>query len=274
MRDLPKRLVIPVFLIASLAAGQGRAQSLDERYWIEASVMWADLDTRGDFRLPKAPEGGQMDFERDLGMDDRETLAAISGGYRHSERLTINADIYRLDRSSTEVLKRDIPFEIVTFPATATIDSSFRSDIYRLTLGYSLIRRDNLEAGAAVGLHANDFDIRLAGRGKVGPVEVEEVVRRRTFLAPLPTAGVYGVWRPTPKVTFNGRADYLSLSLGDYHGGVLNMQAGAAYAVSQRVDLGVMYRYVDYDLSIEKRKWAGGLRYQFSGPAVFVRARF
>ena len=274
MRDLRMRLVVPVIFVGCLAAAPGRTQSLDDRYWIEASVMWADLDTRGDFRLPKAPEGGQIDFEGDLGMDDRETLGAISGGYRYSERLTFGADIYRLDRSSTEVLKRDIPFEIVTFPATATIDSNFRSDIYRFTVGYSLIRREDLEAGVAVGLHATDFNIELAGRGQVGPVEVDQVVRRRAFLAPLPTAGAFGVWRPTPKVTFNGRADYLSLSLGDYHGGVLNMQAVAAYAVSDRVDLGVMYRFVDYDLSIEKRRWAGGLRYQFSGPAVFLRASF
>jgi len=72
----------------------------------------------------------------------------------------------------------------------------------------------------------------------------------------------------------NGRVDYLSLAYGDYDGGVTNVQVGAAYRFSPHVGIGAMYRYVDYDVDIDKDAWTGSLAYQFSGPAVYLEVAF
>jgi len=257
------------------ATGEARAQSLNDRFWIEGAALWADVNSEGEFRLPNAPRDGvAIDFESDLGLNDKETLGSINAGFRAFDRVIIGADYYRLDRSSSASLGRDIQFEDVTFPIAASVESGFSSDIYRLTIGYALIRNDTLEIGPSIGLHATDFDIFVSGEARVGQNQNAQTVRQRDFLAPLPTVGLFGAWSPTPRLTINGRVDYMSLSLGDYDGGVTNVQAGVSYALTDHFDLGVMYRFVDYDLTIEKDAWTGDLNYDFQGPAVFIRASF
>jgi hypothetical protein len=261
------------FLIVA-AAGAARAQSLDDAAWIELGGFWADVDSTGEFRLPDQPSGVSFDFEQDLGLDDRQTLFSVNAGARAFGRVIFAADYYKLDRESSIELGRDIQFEDVTFPVAAEIDSGFDSDIYRLTVGYSLIHNGRFEFGPAIGLHATSFDIFVAGEARLGETEVAQAVRRRDFLAPLPTVGLYGTWQPTPRITANARIDYMSLGIDDYDGGVTNVQAGVSYAVTRNFDVGVQYRFVDYDLVIEKDSWTGDLDYTFQGPVVFLRASF
>lgn len=45
------------------------------------------------------------------------------------------------------------------------------------------------------------------------------------FLAPLPTVGVFGTFELMPKVILTGRADCMSLKIGDYDGSIFNGQA-------------------------------------------------
>lgn len=269
-------LITASALVAGLLAsgGDARAQSLNDRFWIEGAALWADVNSEGEFRLPNASRGVAIDFESDLGLNDHETLGSINAGFRAFDRVIIGADYYRLDRSSSASLGRDIQFEDVTFPISASVESGFSSDVYRLTIGYALIRNDTLEIGPAIGLHATDFDIFVSGEARVGQNQAAQTVRQRDFLAPLPTVGLFGAWSPAPRITVNGRVDYMSLSLGDYDGGVTNVQAGISYALTDHFDFGVMYRFVDYDLTIEKDAWTGDLGYDFQGPAAFIRASF
>lgn len=275
-----KLLLTSLIATAALAAGlsvpngHAHAQSLNDRFWIEGAALWADVNSEGDFRLPNAPRGVAIDFESDLGLNDHETLGSVNAGFRAFDRVIIGADYYRLDRSSSASLGRDIQFEDVTFPISARVESGFSSDIYRLTIGYALIRNDTLEIGPSVGLHATNFDIFVSGEANVGQNQSAQTLRQRDFLAPLPTIGLFGTWSPAPRITVNGRVDYMSLSLGDYDGGVTNVQAGISYALTDHFDLGVMYRFVDYDLTIDKDAWTGDLTYNFQGPSVFIRASF
>lgn len=261
-------------LIVVSAAASAQAQSLDDSAWIELGAFWADVDSTGEFRLPDQPTGVTFDFEQDLGLDDRQSLFSVNAGARAFGRVVLGADYYALNRDNAVELGRDIQFEDVIFPVAAEIESGFDSDIYRLTIGYALIRDARLEFGPAVGLHATSFDIFVAGEARVGSTEFAEAVRRRDFLAPLPTIGLYGTWQPTARLTANARIDYMSLGIDDYDGGVTNAQAGVSYALTDNFDIGVQYRFVDYDLVIEKDDWTGDLNYTFQGPVVFLRASF
>lgn len=188
-------------LIVVSAAASAQAQSLDDSAWIELGAFWADVDSTGEFRLPDQPTGVTFDFEQDLGLDDRRSLFSVNAGARAFGRVVLGADYYALNRDNAVELGRDIQFEDVIFPVAAEIESGFDSDIYRLTIGYALIRDARLEFGPAVGLHATSFDIFVAGEARVGSTEFAEAVRRRDFLAPLPTIGLYGTWQPTARLT-------------------------------------------------------------------------
>jgi hypothetical protein len=98
--------------------------------------------------------------------------------------------------------------------------------------------------------------------------------RRHKFLAPMPTVGAYGTYEATPKVILTARADYMSLKIGDYDGSILNLQAAVAYRVTDMIEVGAAYRYVDYNLDVDKSNYTAKINYDFYGPSVFVRFGF
>lgn len=259
-----------------LAANPAHAQSLDDKFWLEVSAYWASVDSsiRVEPRNATVP-GTTIDFENDLDLDDSKALPAIYAGARLGGNWVIGAEYYSLSRKSTVNVPRDIVFDDVTYPLNASVSSKFSSDIYRFTVGYAFYKTDDAEIGGAIGLHATDFEARLTGEARVGTGPTIQVVsRRRKAFAPLPTLGLFGSVRVAPQVTATARADYLSLSVDDYDGRLLNAQAAITYRVFDNVGIGAAYRYVDYKVDAKRDDWQGRLRYEFNGPAVFLQAGF
>ncbi|MCJ8157748.1 outer membrane beta-barrel protein [Sphingomonas sp. LaA6.9] len=270
-----KRVMVAAVLGGVFGATSANAQALDDKFWIEGSAYFPKVDT--DIRVSSLTDntvGTEIDLESDLGLDNDSTLPAVFAGVRLGSNFSIGAEYYSLGRDGTVNLARDIVFDDVTYPATASITSKFNTDVYRLTLGYAFVREDNFEIGAALGLHATDFEIQIEGIGNVGGATGQFESRRRSALAPLPTVGLFGAYEIMPKLTLTGRIDYLSLSIDDYDGRLINTQAALTYRVFKNVGIGAMYRYVDYRLDVEKPEWEGRIAYEFKGPAIFLQVGF
>jgi hypothetical protein len=263
-----------VIALATGAAAPAAAQALDDRYWIEAQAYWPKVDTKATVSRPGAT-GTRIDFESDLGIDKHQTLPAVYGGVRLGERFVINGEYYGVDRDGSRTLTRDIVFDGATYPTSVEVDSKFRSDIYRATIGYVFLRSETAELGAGIGLHATHFELSVNGDALIGAGPGRQTERRgRKFLAPLPTIGAFGTFELTPKLIVTGRADYMSLKYGDYDGGVTNAQAAIAYRINPTFSAGVAYRYVAYNLDVDKERYTAKVDYDFSGPAIFLRAGF
>jgi hypothetical protein len=255
-------------------ASSAHAQNIEDRYWLEAQAFWPDIDTTVQVEGSGGLIGTEIDLESDLKLKDRKSLPAFFAGARFGDHWSVIGEYYALNRSASASATRDITFDDVTFPAGATISSEFDTDVYRLAVGYSFIRNDKADLGVALGLHATQFSVALEGQGHVGSAAVQTQNRKRDALAPLPTVGLYGAYQATPRLSLGGRVDYLSLKVSDYDGRLINAEARASYRLFKNVGIGVMYRYVDYELDIEKDRWNGEVAYQFKGPAVFLQAAF
>ncbi len=272
----PERIAAALCTLASSAAwhGAAQAQTLAKNYWINVQAYYPKVDT--NVRVTAKTEetvGTDIDLEQDLKLDREDVVPAVSVGSRFGH-VVLGADYFRLKRTGEVNLSRDITFDDTTYPADASVRSGFSSDIYRLTVGYAFIQKPDLELGAAIGLHATDFDVSLSGEASVGNASGSSTVRRKKVFAPLPTLGLFGTWKIAPKLEVNGRVDYLSLNVGDYDGKLVNVQAGINYQVLDNVALGIAYRYVDYRLGIDKDEWSGRVRYQLNGPALVLQAAF
>lgn len=259
--------------VASLAAAPANAQALDERFWLEGSGYFPGIETKINVSRPGFP-GTDIDAESDLGMDDTDTLPAIYAGWRFSPRWILTGEFYALDREANRTLGRTIEFDGATYPVGVSVDSKIASNVYRATVGYSFLHNDRSELGASIGLHATDFTLELEGEAQVGPAVRQVVARHRDFLAPMPTVGVYGTYEITPKVILNGRVDFLSLELDEYGGGITNAQASVAYRFTRMFSAGLAYRYVSYDLQVERTDYNADIDYNFSGPSIFARVSF
>lgn len=257
----------------ALSATPAAAQALNDKYWIEVSAYFPKANTTVNVSRPGLP-GTEIDMESDLDLDDSETLPAIYAGARLGKRWMVAGEYYGLDRSGSRSVERDINFDGATFPVGVEVSSKMQSDIYRLTVGYAFIRTDRAELGAAIGLHATNFELSLQGDTQTDIGVIRRQNHKRTFLAPMPTVGVFGTFEVTPKLVLTGRADYLSLDIGDYDGSILNAQAALAYRVTDMIEVGAAYRYVDYGLDVDKGRYTASIDYDFKGPALFIRASF
>jgi hypothetical protein len=270
-------IALPGFAaIACLAAAPASAQALGDKYWVEAGAYWADISSNARIE-PDHPliPGTTIDFESDLDLDDSEALPSIMAGARLGGRWSIGAEYYSLGREGTRQAERAIRFDDVVFDVGARVDSKFVSDVYRLTVGYAFVRTKDAEIGGAIGVHGTDFDLSLAGEASLnGTPVVGGVIRRKEVFIPLPTVGLFGTVEVAPKVVLNARIDYLSLSIDRYGGRLLNAQAAASYRVTRHLDIGAMWRSVDYRLDIERDRWQGRVRYKFNGPELFARLVF
>lgn len=255
-------------------ASQASAQTLAKDYWINGQAYYPKVDTNVRVTAETAQEiGTDIDFETDLGFDDRDFLPAVTVGARFN-RVVVGFDYFRLKRSSTAELAREITFDDTTYPLNAEVTSGFNSNIYRLTVGYSFVRKEDLEIGAALGVHATRFTMSIEGEAAGQEFDAELTARSRKVLAPLPTVGLYGTWRIADRLETTGRVDYLSLKIGDYDGKLVNAQLGVNYLITDNIALGVAYRYVDYRLGVDKEFWNGRVRYRLNGPAIVAQAAF
>lgn len=260
---------------AAVLAAPASAQAIDDDFWITGSGFLANVDTKVRSTLATNPNGGtEIDLEDDLGLDDSELLPAIYAGAKLGGGFVVTAEYYSLSRDTTANISRTITVDDVTYPINASLTAGFATDIYRLTVGYSFIRNDTTEVGAAIGLHATDLEFSISGQGSTGGAPVTATTRRKDFLAPIPTVGLYATFEVMPNVTINARADYLSLGIDDYDGSILNAQAAVSYRFSRNFGIGVGYRYVDYDLDVEKDNYVAQFDYKFWGPSIFLEAGF
>jgi hypothetical protein len=271
-------VIVRLFGTAALGAGlfaasPASAQALQDDFWFQISGYYPSIDT--DVRIaPTTSTGGtEVDLEGDFGLDDNEFLPAINAGARFG-RFSIIGDYYSLGRDTTGTINRTIVIEDVTYPVNGQVTVGFDTDVYRLTLGYAFVRRPNLEVGGAIGLHATDFAISFEGQGTVGTQPISNQVRRHDFLAPMPTLGLFGSYEIAPQLTLGGRIDWLSLGLGDYDGRLFNIQTSLQYRFARNFGAGIMFRYVDYRVDVEKPNYNGRFTYSFLGPAAFIEVGF
>lgn len=276
MRRSASRRLQPLLALALLSLGQPAfGQAPGDRFWVQASAYMPKIDSSVRVESVNRPDiATEIDLEGDLGLDDEETLPAFLAGARLGRNVSIIGEYFAIGRDATRTLERSITFEGVTYPLAASVTSGFDTDVYRLVIGYSFVRNDQVEVGAAIGLHATDFKVSIEGVGSAGGATAQVERRSQDFLAPLPTLGLFASFEVMPGLTIGGRADYLSLSIDDYDGRLLNAQATLSYRVMRNVGIGVAYRHVDYRVDVEKERYQGRFEYEFSGPAIFVELGF
>jgi len=262
-------------IVGAAYAAPAHAQAIDDKFWISGAGFLANVDTDVSSSLAVNPGAGtSIDLEDDVGLDDSSLLPAIYAGAKLGGGFVVTGEYYSLGRDTTGTISRNITVDDVVYPVNGSLTVGFDTDIYRLTIGYSFVRNETVELGAAIGLHATNLDFSISGQGSAGGAPVSTQVRRKDFLAPMPTVGLYTTFQVAPQIYLNARADYLSLGVGDYDGSVLNAQASVAYRFNKTFGVGVGYRYVDYDLDVEKDNYVASFDYKFWGPSIFLELGF
>lgn len=268
------RQLLLTIALSAVVATPAAAQRFDDTLSLRVEAYFAGINSSVRADGANGNIGTEIDFEDDLDLSANKTLPAVELGWRINDDWVLQGQYYSLGRRTDATLDREIIIGDTTYPVNGSVGAGFDSDVYRFTIGNLLIQREKLEIGVGIGLHGTDFSIFLEGEGSVNGQSSRFRREGRSIFAPLPTIGAFGQWEPADRVTLSGRLDWLSLTIDDYSGRLINAEAAVAYRLFKHLDAGLAYRYVDYRLRVNQDDWNGRVRYQFSGPSIFLRAGF
>jgi hypothetical protein len=257
--------------LCGFASGQETAAgkvhpSLRDKWNIQLGVFSAKIDTSVQLDSRATGAGTSVNFEDDLGLADRETIATFLASVRLGERWRIEAEYFSVHRSNSRTLDRTIVWGGDTYPANTVVNSDLNSDTYRLSGGYSFIRDDKRELGVTLGLHVTDISATLSSAGVA--------THKGDARSPLPTIGIYGAYAYSPQWLLSGRLDYFSLNSGNVDGSLVNFTAAVEFRVSRHFGIGAGYRHVDVDVTFTGAEFTVSPDSRFSGPTFFVATSF
>lgn len=240
----------------------------DKRFSVAVGAFWPDVNTTVRLDGNGGRIGTELDFESDLGLDDRDTLFTGELAYRIGKRHHVDLLYFRLARDGEKTLDIDVSWGDREFFRQETIDSFFDTDIIRLSYGYAFIDNDRHRLMGQIGVHYTQVSAGLK-RENVAEVRVEGKTD-----VPLPVIGLNYDYEFSDKVSLNLRAQIFRLEFDEYDGSLDNLSAALHYAFSPRWSAFVAYNYYKIDLDAEADRWNGSFEFGYHGPWLGVTAGF
>ena len=185
-------LVAMLLFAAALASPALAAKKKDKPGWedwdrlnIDVGVFSATQDTTLRLDAFDGAIGTQIDFEDNLGLDDREEQPRFDLLWRYKKRSSVSVSYFKLERNTVAPLTitikwGDIVIDPVISPAVRTV---YDIEVISAQWGYSFFRTPKWDARFTIGIYAMDF---FASIQDPAAAQQEE----GDVLAPLPVVGM------------------------------------------------------------------------------------
>lgn len=264
-----KRLV-PGLIAALSALPALAADPLDEQgFSARVGGFYSTADTRLRIDASGGALGTEISLEDDLGYAKEKTLPVIDAIWRINPRHRVELGYVRLARDSRKTISGEIHFGDSVFPVAADVSSTFDTDVWKLTYGWSFYREGGSELALLLGLHTTSFKVSLSST-----TSSRTIAEAADRTIPLPTIGLQGTWAIDPQWRLTGAAQFFSLKYGDYDGSLVNASLAGEYRFNRNWLIGAGYTTYDYNLDVTGGKAKGSFDYNFSGPVVYVTGGF
>lgn len=211
--------------------------------------------------------GTSISLEDDLGFAKSKSLPIVDAVWRINPRHRIELSYFQLGRDAQKTITGEIRFGDRVFPVSTEVSSTFDSDVWRLSYGWSFYREGGNELSLLLGLHTTKFDTRLESSGGAIAEAAERTI-------PLPVIGLQGAWQFSPEWRLAAWAQVFSLEYDDYDGTLVSGAVSAEYRFNRNWAIGAGWLLNDYNLDVTKGKARGSFNYEFSGPMAYVSAAF
>jgi len=157
------------------------------------------MDSDIDFQLDSQTlgVGTKIDFESDLGFDEKETLFRANGYWRFGGRgrHRVDGSFFSLSKDSSNMIGRSIQFGDKTFSISADTKAELDVKVIKADYTYMIFHGDNYEIGVSIGLFISDIKASLE-EASLGKAESSDLT------VPLPTLGLRGNVEILPRLVF------------------------------------------------------------------------
>jgi len=261
---------VPVTFFTLAALPAVAADPIDEQgFSFRAGGFYSSADTRLRIDGSGGQLGTEISLEDDLGFTKEKSLPAIDAIWRINPRHRVELGYVRLSRDAQKTISGEISFGDSVFPVSADVSSTFDTDVWKLTYGWSFWREGGSELALLLGLHTTKFKVALSST-----TTSRTIAEATDRTIPLPTIGLQGTWALDPQWRLTGAVQMFSLKYGDYDGSLVNASVAGEYKFNRNWLIGAGYTTYDYNLDVTGGRAKGSFDYSFSGPMVYVTGGF
>jgi hypothetical protein len=284
-----RRFVITIIAaLATTLAATGHAAGQDQTAFAKAAaVEWDTVVIHSgalvsqfgsDIRVDPTvgPFGTSINLEN-LGFNSSATSFFADGTWRISRRNQLQARFNRINRDVSNVLlTRTVTFRNETFDVGARIDSFLDTTYVSVDYGFAIVATPRVEVGATIGLTALRVHTGMGLSAQIsgttgGSRQLSEDVQ---FTAPVPLPGGFINVRVHPRVTIDGFARYLKVTIGNFGGGMTEARGGADVKLLPWLGVGGAYYYNHLTADHAGNVFTGRIDYAFNGPQIYVLLAF
>ena len=261
-------LVSPAFAQVS----SGNWNGLSDRFQIDTGYFRLTADTQ--LRYNGAPGSGDINFERDLGVDKNVDTFWMDGTWRLGRRHQLKLGYTRLNRDRADFeLERDFTWGGETYEAGLSANTSTGADLLGGYYRFALVRNDRFEIGPAVGIGYIWLNARVQATGTISGVSrtLDESASTGSVTG---AVGAYANGWLTKRLVARADFLYVKVSPGDTDASVTDWRIGADYYFFRNAGLGVQYKYnkYRYDRGVLVSELGGEVTYK--GFQVFLSFLF
>lgn len=207
--------------------------------------------------------GTTIDFQRDLGGEDGDTIPRIDAYYRFNERHRIDFTAFSIDRKGERTLSLDITIEDEVFNVNETVFSDVKYEVYRLGYAYSFYHSPKVELSLTAGLNVTSYDLQFRN-------EAGDKVETAGVSVPLPVFGLRLGYAITPKWYVRYVSEAFFIELDDaLRGALLNYELNTEYKIFDNFALGAGIARIGLDVEVDDDDWRGQVTDSYRGYMLF-----
>jgi hypothetical protein len=226
------------------------------------------IDTVAQFARKAGPieVGTFIDFSKDLGLADSESIPRIDGNYRFNKRSSLNFSLWNIERDATRFLGRGIDFGDISIPVGELVESFFDTQTIRLSYGYSFYNVPKAELGFNAGLHITtvDLGINCISCSSADTLDSENVT------APLPVLGLHFRYQISRRWDFAGYVQHFLLKVGDFDGSLTDTRFNFSHHTFKNVGFGVGWNRIETNIDVDASDYLMAVNNRLDGIQAFV----
>jgi hypothetical protein len=275
-------------LALGLAAGSQVAADVhpNNRFSVYLGALQATVDSsiaiNGRFLPPVPP----VDVEGVLGVERSKTVPWGGIAWQIANRHAIEAEFFTLTRRAETTDVFEPPLQIGdTILESGTVATTYETDVYRLTYGFSLRRDERSDLQLKAGLHVANLS---AGFGLDGAICNPETIPARppgcpnigavsdseAVSAPLPHFGIAYAFALAPEWTLNAAGMGFALEVNNIDGSIIEADVDIVWQPLQHFGIGAGYRYFDVNVGSGTSGLNGTFEFEYHGPTLYLQATF
>ena len=207
--------------------------------------------------------GTIIDFQRDLGGEDGDTIPRIDAYYRFNERHRIDFTWFKIDRQGERTLAIDLQIGDENFFVSETVFSDIKYELYRLGYAFSFYHSPKVELSVTAGLNVTSYDLKFQN-------DTGDKFESAGLTVPLPMFGLRMAYAITPKWYLRYVSEAFFFEIEDkFRGALLNYELSTEYRIFKNFSLGIGLARIGVDAEIDDNDWNGKVTDTYRGYTAF-----